>query len=111
MTATAINQAITEACGQHYHKPADEEIKRGSYYQFEPDYCGDLNLVRDAVLQLFPNKVEQGFYHPSWNSLMDNLKVATGGTPNHWNEPALMLASAEQWSKAIVTTLGKWTNG
>lgn len=73
-----------------------------------PDYPNDLNVVRSAVLQLFPNEVTQGFYNEKWGALMDNLKIATGHRPEHWNEHDLMTASAAQWSEAIVRTLGKY---
>lgn len=42
------NIAIAKICGNPYHRPSDQELRDGSYYQFEPDYFTDLNAVSGA---------------------------------------------------------------
>lgn len=37
---------VAKLDGKEYHKPTEEEVKRGSYYQYEPDYLNS----RDAIM-------------------------------------------------------------
>ncbi len=48
MTDQEINIAIAESVGHTYHKPTPEETDSGSYYQYEPDYCNDLNSIHEV---------------------------------------------------------------
>jgi hypothetical protein len=52
MTDQEINVAIATVCGEEYHEPTGEEIKSGSYYQYQPNYTGDLNAIHSAWSQL-----------------------------------------------------------
>ena len=52
MTDQEINMAIAKANGKPYHKPTEEEINSGSYFQYEPDYFHNLNLMHDALNSL-----------------------------------------------------------
>lgn len=97
--------AASDICNCGLHWMQSDGVSCGNSVANFPT---DLNAIRQAVLKLFPNQVHQGFYHPLWNELMDNLKVATGHFPDHWNEYDLMTASAAAWSQAIVKTIGKW---
>lgn len=47
-----INKAICEGLGRTYHLPTDEEMRSGSYYQYAPNYCGDLNEVAQVEKSL-----------------------------------------------------------
>lgn len=47
MTDREMNGAIAKACGKEYHKPTEEEIKSGSYYQYEPEFLNDLNACAE----------------------------------------------------------------
>lgn len=43
------NRAIADAIGVKFHHPTEEELKSGSYYQYEPDYVHDLNAMRERA--------------------------------------------------------------
>ena len=59
------NMAIAEACGHTYHKPTEEEVKRDSYYQYEPNYTQDLNAMHEAEKVLDKNQ-QKKFIKELW---------------------------------------------
>lgn len=92
MTPEQINIAVATACGQLYHKPTDEEIVRGSYYHYEPDYCGDLTLMHSA---------EKRLPHDPDFTYEKMLHEITNGRGER--------ATARQRAEAFLKTIGKWT--
>lgn len=113
MSPVEINMAIAEACGKKYHRPTAEEIASGSYYQYEPNYYGDLNAIHEA----------EGFYLKHCKTVdqeslwLDMLAVVCGwekaGNPkealyqSHLN---CVRATAAQRAEALLRTIGKWTD-
>lgn len=97
MTKEEINRAIAEACGQKYHKPTDTEIKSGSYYQYEPDYCSDLNTMRTAESTLPLDKQ---------NRLAYELRTLLGFHSHSYFD--LVHASAIKRAEAFLRAIGKW---
>ena len=91
MTDQEINEAIAEACGQRYHKPTEDEVKSGSYYQYEPDFCRSLDLMHVAESILLPEQQETFSGH-----LLDRLHFFVAH------------ATARQRAEAFLKTIGKW---
>ena len=53
MKEEAQIKALAELSGKNFHKPTPEEIKSGSYYQYEPpNYLTDLNAIHELALKL-----------------------------------------------------------
>lgn len=48
MNVTEQNRTIASFCGCEYNKPTQAEINSGSFYQYEPNYSGNLNLMQQA---------------------------------------------------------------
>ena len=114
MTDEQINIAIAEACGwtclgqvegckphgypPDARKPTTKELLGGygpSPWDV-PDYTADLNAMHHAML-----------LHPRKELLRDFLYLEVLEDPtNTTNEPAW--ATAKQWAKAYITSLGKW---
>lgn len=89
MTEEEINIAIATACGKKYHKPTEEEIALGSYYQYEPNYFRSLDEMHEA------EKVLTG--EQAWEYVQ--LLAPTGG----W------CATATQRTEAFLKCLNLWT--
>jgi len=114
MTDEQINISIAEACGwtclgqvegckphgypPDARKPTTKELIKGygpSPWDV-PDYTADLNAMHEAML-----------LHPRKELLRDFLYLEVLEDPtNTTNEPAW--ATAKQWAKAYITSLGKW---
>ena len=99
MTKQKINIIIAEACGwkckkESYHvKPPNGQWE---YMDKLPDYCSDLNAMHMAMLA-----------HPHKYTLREFLYLEVMDDPrNIANEPAW--ATAEQWARAYVRSIGKW---
>ena len=66
MTPEQVNETIAQLCGGlPYHKPTPEEIASGSYYQYQPNYFGDLNACHEMENMI------QGARN--WSQYCDNL--------------------------------------
>ncbi len=90
MTEEAINIAICEACGRKYHKPTDEEVARGSYYQYEPNYYRSLDAMHSA---------ERVLTSPE-TYIRELYKVCEPGP--------VTFSTAAQRAEAFLKTIGKW---
>jgi hypothetical protein len=105
MKPEEINRAIAEVCGVHYHRPTEEEIKRGSYYQYEPDYCGNLNTMHEAEKFLNP-----GDRFSRWCDYWDHLRAITCGSFDSDISAdcrAMLHATARQRAEAFLRTVGR----
>ena len=96
------NMAIAEWLGVKYHKPTALEINSGSYYQYEPNYCRDLNAIHEAFARL--ENVQQARFG-------EELAYILG--IEHWTSckliiRAVMKATAAQRAEALLRTIGKW---
>ena len=92
--------AIAEACGWTLKKGirAWNRPNNNGWDCLEqlPDYLNDLNAMHEAML-----------LHPRKELLRDFLYLEVLEDPtNKTNEPAW--ATAKQWAKAYITSLGKW---
>lgn len=124
MTDQEINAGIAEFLGRKYHKPTREEIESGSYYQYEPDYCNDLNAMA-AAWTIDPPKpftdsfnfrcelawqlrlvVERDYNaNPFWKDHPFPLfKDQIGTAQEYW----IANATARQRAEAFLRTIGKW---
>ncbi len=56
MTDSEMNIALAEFEGCKYHKPTEEELKSGSYYQYEPDYGSSLDACHRVEVKLDHDK-------------------------------------------------------
>jgi hypothetical protein len=101
MTPEAQRIAIAEACGKVYHKPTEEEKKRGSYYQYEPDYLNDLNAMHEAEKVLTRSQLEHYFDNLT-NCVF--LSQSRGERKTTWT----FMSTAAQRAEAFLRTLGKW---
>ncbi len=90
MTPEEINIAIAMACGKTYHKPTEEEIASGSYYQYQPNYYCSLDEMHQAEKML---KLEQ---HPKYFCELQAL--------NDWE----WMATSAQRAEAFLRTLNLW---
>lgn len=97
MTTQAQNEAIAKAIGVKFHHPTEEEIKSGSYYQYEPDYTRDLNAMHSAEKWLEQDIVRRNRYANE----LHNLDIPT---PEFFR----ISATAAQRAEAFLKTLGLW---
>ena len=109
--------------GLKYHKPTDEELKSGSYIQYEPDYYNDLNLMHEAEKVLTDAqycKFDEMLYDMcAENYKMIPYKLAITGMAVLLPERKYIRAlssTASQRCEAFLKTLGLWkepssTNG
>ncbi len=101
MSDEQINIAIAEACG--WSEISDWKAAginglhpSGQWTEVIPNYTSDLNAMHEAML-----------LHPRKGLLRDFLYLEVLEDPtNTANEPAW--ATAKQWAKAYITSLGKW---
>lgn len=100
MSDEEINQAIAEALGRKYHKPTEAELKRGSYYQYEPNYCGDLNAMNQSERCL--PATERDVYQDWLARVVDRERRMATVT---W---LCINSTARQRAEAFLRTLGKW---
>lgn len=103
MTEKEINVAIAEACGAKWHKPTETELASGSYYQYEPDYCHDLNTMHEAVLSMDENNRAMWF-----NNLCDIVNRDRDLGLDAMSLFSLINATAHQRAEAFLRTIGKW---
>ena len=107
MTNKKINIAIAEACGWRIAERVSPEAKEdatacwirpnGDEWQEEslPDYCNDLNAMREAMLTL-TNKQGFGFL---WH--LNDMGFVGGD----WE---LLTLDSQVLAEAFLPTLGKW---
>lgn len=50
---------VAKLDGKEYHKPTEEEVKRGSYYQYEPDYLTSRDAVVPVIEKQFSNDTQR----------------------------------------------------
>ena len=105
MTIEEQNKAICKAIGQEYHKPTEAEISGGSYYQYEPDFTRDLNLIQGAVKTLSEGK--RGYYNAELSKIAVNRPLSSTV-----KEPEFIFrfvnATAAQRAEAFLRCIGKW---
>ena len=116
MNKRAINKAIAEFLGWKgvdFHldgkrilgdRPTFSNGKIISYTvdQYVPDYCNDLNLIRE---------IEKTLDDDQWLEYMLNLQDVLQRDPNRGKWVVCqdnMQATASQLAKAFVKTIGKW---
>jgi len=105
MTNEQINIAIAEACGWEPRKDTDGNIiawqSPGAYRAFSPDdlpdYCNDLNAMRDAWLSL--SEEDKFVFDKELQRII--LKAKDG---QYW----LTNATALQRAEAFLRVFGKW---
>lgn len=90
-----LNEKIAALLGRHYHKPTEDEIKLGSYYQYEPDYCNDLNAMHE-IEKLIPENQSEVY----WQHLLDLCNAS----PGTLIERATALQRAEAFVKVMEAT-------
>lgn len=85
--------------------PDNEEI----YLEISvPNYHGDLNEIRKAVLTLDRPQSREFFNHLL--RLILDCEPAEGEA-NRSNGFRLLTATAQQWAEAFLCTIGKWKGG
>jgi len=67
-TDQEINEFLCNACGHEYHKPTAEEVASGSYYQYEPNYTGDLNAMADVRRVIRERGKQNDFIAALWDA-------------------------------------------
>lgn len=103
MSDEQINAAIATSLGRTYHKPTEEELKTGSYYQYEPNYAGDLNAIHHAEAWLHSHWEEQKRYVRTLSAICLDAKHS-----GESSEFATLNATARQRAEAYLRTIGKW---
>lgn len=97
MNDQEINCAVAEACGRRYHAPTPEEVQSGSYYQYQPDFCHDLNAMHAAEETLSVRERDD------YGERLSKLS-RFGMTDNF----AAAHAIARERAEAFLRTIGKW---
>lgn len=109
MTPERINRAIAEWMGKPYHKPTEEEIKSGCYYQYEPNYCNDLNAMREAANNLSQDQ-QESFVHNLIGIIVNPVEVEYG--PLNLTQADILWmvshATSEQRAESLLRTIGRW---
>lgn len=95
MTPEAQNIAIAKVLGRKFHHPTEEELRSGSYYQYEPDYTRDLNTMNDAEKAMLAHGQHRQRYVSELRAITADIDV--------WH------ATAAQRAEAFLRTLGLWT--
>lgn len=113
MTPEAQNVSIAKWCGMVYHKPTEEEVASGSYYQYEPDYRRDLNLIRKPVSDLIRlSNLGSIYILHLWEITGAQKRVGFMHElhPNILFEQVFIisLAAPEQQAEALLKTLNLW---
>lgn len=115
MTDNEIRIAIAEACGwkpevrraeipeaEFVHEETfwirGDETRRGPWL---PDYCNDLNAMRDAIITL-DSPQSTDFL------LLINSVVETPENEGRWHTFHTINATARQRAEAFLRALGKW---
>jgi|ERR1051325_2386424 len=88
--------AIAEFCGLPYHKPTEAELASGCYYQYEPDYLSDLNLMHKAENIIIKKTARRQRY-------VAELRAVTADIDT-WH------ATAAQRAEALLKAIGWWTD-
>lgn len=103
MKPEAQNAAIAKWMGRPYHKPTEEEIKSGCYYQYEPNYTGCLNAMHEAEKRL--TRKQWYRYTQEMEEVLerDTPESERGNLNRHF-----MSATAAQRAEALLRTIGKW---
>jgi len=104
MTKDQINISIAEHCGftdimwptGFHQKMSDEKSKQaGGRWRFQiPDYCNDLNAMREA---------EETLTGLLLDKYVDNCMAEVEYWPSH-----LLYLSARRRAEAFLQTIGKW---
>ena len=100
MTEEEINIAIAAACGKKYHKPTEEEIASGSYYQYQPNYYRSLDAMHEVEKVMTDEQCER--YEAFLN---DPANIPDGNTPA---ADYVFHSTAAQRAEAFLRTLGLW---
>ena len=94
MSEQEINEAIAEACGRERNPDGgwypDNGLRVGT--QAIPDYCTDLNAMREAEGTLNEDQL--------WQMAREIEK--------NWEDQWYFRATAHQRAEAFLKTLGKW---
>ena len=93
MTTLEINMLIAEEIGDNYHAPTVEEIKSGSYYQYEPDFHRSLDQCHRMERSIIDDD-------PVWSAYMDELDSMSCKCMVH--------ATAPMKCEAFLKAVGKW---
>lgn len=113
MTEQEQRIAIAQACGWHQPSPPTNTgmMCKGSdeSLHFPPDYLHDLNVVREAIIEIIDPHLIQEFHEALYDILERHW------TPKRWymfSTPArfyaFTTATAGQLSEAVLRTIGKW---
>ena len=103
MTDQEINIAIAETCGKKYHKPTEEEIKSGSYYQYQPDYCHNLNAMHEAE-----SRIESREWRDYYEALAKACKVDTEPQTSLTRIMLIACAPSAKRAEAFLRVKGLW---
>lgn len=105
MSPEAQNIAICEAWGRSWHRPTAEELKSGSYYQYEPDFTRELGVIQRVC--------EDVLTDDEWDAMADALFAArTAGGRFPYRYPSVLLrADASTWCRALLKVKGLWKDG
>lgn len=105
MTPEAQNRAIAESVGAKYHKPTESEIASGSYYQYEPDYLTDLNLMHSAEKTGLVTLEQWRRYSDLLTSLIEDSTALVCRVDARYRTAH---ATAAQRAEAYLRCIGKW---
>lgn len=117
MTPKAQRIAIATACGCVYHRPTEEEVRSGSYYQYEPDYLNSLHLVT-AAARYCAEHVMNADQWEEFGRLLEHAHptavllnhVGDKTTLDYYDLATLMTGlTAAQYAECLLKALGKWT--
>lgn len=106
MTDQEINIAIAEALGRKYHAPTPEEVQSGSYYQYQPDFCHDLNAMHEAEETL--SGESRLLYVDSLLSLIHDVDAGYFSRIEWQHGAELLLSDARQRAEAFLRVKGLW---
>lgn len=99
---TLINIECAKLDGREYHKPTDEEVASGSYYQWEPEFCCSYDLTIPAIQKLSGNdRIKWGY------KLYEIMKRDGINTElNSYTFNTAIVASPAQMAEALLAVHG-----
>jgi len=106
MTNLELNKVLCEFMGRTYHKPTEDEIGRGSYFQYEPNFCEHRDtlavllqfLTDDQLWNAIKIVTDTAHYTGMSSTLELGVEAAT----------RIVRASPRAWAEAVAKAIGKW---
>lgn len=103
------NMAIAEACGLKYHKPTEQELSSGSYYQYQPRFTQDLNAMQSVLVDhICGDKELEERFLKELNAVIDGYADSEDVPVICEWSMAILCAPSWALAKAFLRAVGRW---